>query len=79
MDERKEIMLEKIRPERHLAAVMTLENIKYIKEECKKNIRCRNCKYYNEEGRLYDPCLLSGENIMPDDWDEYEITERMYK
>lgn len=79
MDERKVIMLKKIRPERHLTAVITLEYIKYIKEECKKNKRCTNCKYYNEKERLYGPCLFSGEYTTPNDWNEYEITERMYR
>lgn len=80
MDERKRIMLDKIKVERHLAAVMTMENIKYIKEECKTVKHCYECKYYNKKDEYYNPCLFGmNTDHSPEDWDEYEITERMYK
>lgn len=70
MEEREKMMLEKIRPERHLAALITLASIKIIKE-------C--CRFYDARNVEWNPCYFYGADVNPTDWDEYDLTERMYK
>ena len=63
MDKRDEELLREIKQERH------------IKE-------CCECRFYNKEAKFYEvaPCILTGyDDLNPEDWDEYAITERMYK
>lgn len=79
MDEREKVMLERVKPERHISAKMTLATLKFIKEECRKNVRCTYCRFYNEKEAYYSPCYLCGQERTPEDWNEYELTERIYK
>lgn len=79
MDERKKVMLEKLKPERHISAMMTLATIKFIKEECRKNVRCTDCRFYNEKNPRWKLCYICGRDEYPSEWDEYNLTERIYK
>lgn len=78
MDEREKLMLEKIRPERHLSAMLTLANIKFIKEECSKNRNCVNCRFHIKSSECLTECILNMGSL-PEDYNEYDITERIYK
>lgn len=79
MDEREKLMLAKLRPERHASAMMALATIRFIKEECKKNIKCECCRFFDEKAKYWNPCCFCGEDDTPSDWDEYDLTERIYK
>jgi len=75
MGEREKMMLERIRPERHESAMMTLATIKFIKEECKKTRICSSCKFSDN----ISDCCFCDEYKTPEYWDEYDMTERIYK
>lgn len=79
MDEREKMMLERIKPERHISAAMTLATIKLIKEECRKNTACECCRFYEPRNVEWNPCYFCGADVNPTDWDEYDLTERIYK
>lgn len=79
MDEREKMMLERIKPERHISAMMTLETIKYIKEECRKNKKCECCRFHKAKNVDWDTCYFCGADVNPMDWNEYDLTERIYK
>ena len=77
MNEKEKCMLEEIRPERHISAMMTLATIKFIKDECNKNERCSTCKFYARSAMCC--CFHKEEYDTPSEWDEYDLTERIYK
>ena len=79
MDEREKEMYENIRKENHRSAQHVLLWIKWIKENC-KNRRCEDCRFFNEKERYYNTCVLGGnEELSPEEWDIYDIVERIYK
>ena len=79
MESKEKEMLERLKPERHRSAMMTLATIKYIKEECKRNIACEYCKFYGIKNVNWAPCYFCGVDVNPTNWDEYELVERIYK
>lgn len=79
MDEREKIMYKRLEPKAHENAKVILSILKSIKDECKKNICCETCKYCRESERYYNPCAFSGDDNDPKDWNEYDLTERIFK
>lgn len=73
-------MLERIPKEKHEFALQTLTIIASIKDECKTNRRCENCRFFNEKEKYYSKCIIGGnEDLAPEDWNEYNLVERIYK
>ena len=79
INKKEENMLERIRPERHISAMMTLATIRFIKEECNKSAHCKDCRFYDRDSYEYSCCIHQDEYSDPSDWDEYDLTERIYK
>lgn len=79
MGDREKLMFERLDPKTHESAKIILATFRSIKEECKER-RCVDCRYYEERTAYYAPCLFTGDrDFNPEDWNEYEIVERICK
>lgn len=79
MDEKMKRLIERIPKEKHEFAMLTLTILASIKDECWKNKCCESCRFYEYENNYVAPCCFLGDERYPKDWNEYDMTERIYK